>query len=563
MLEALKKRIGETGEVLDYGLAWMERQAAETANMDVPVLSKVADAVVNPALVGARATIANVTSGGGKYYQPEVRDEKHFSRAALRELGKSVEGMHGRTAGRADGADNAAQFNLTQTIGGFTVKDGTVTDKFDINGRYKGVPQVMTDVARVVLGREEDPDAGKVRTRIPLTALGLDPAKIKAEQDRRDAARREQHERLFREFERYNREIERLPAAQIRTQQADRAGDPGRFKMSRNVLATDKVPKTIFGFTVVSERRDYTPEDLRFFRENPEAGGYYDMGDEERPPEEPAEEQPMQAASKGGDTGGEGEHGAEYLEAFAQKRKELVQATAERQYLALRKFGNPSHYESALKALNGALDSDARDAALLDAYNRFAEANRPAGGNQKRYDELIEKGRAKYAGGAWEQTMASLTSPKWTPPATQPAASGKPTASSDEPSQGFAGRARETLGVVKDLAELVADGAKSTLDMDEVHHGAAALARPTPSRDVKEINDGLRRIPVMVNGKIDEGGRMRRATDADRAAFRSQSAEIGLQQDAKGGDADEKPKAQPGKFKGWRRNDAIRKWRNQ
>ena len=53
-----------------------------------------------------------------------------------------------------------------------------------------------------------------------------------------------------------------------------------RFKMSRNVLATDKVPETIFGFTIVSERRDYTPEDLRFFRENPEAGGYYDLEDE-------------------------------------------------------------------------------------------------------------------------------------------------------------------------------------------------------------------------------------------------------------------------------------------
>ena len=27
ILGKLKKRIGETGEVLDYGLAWMERQA--------------------------------------------------------------------------------------------------------------------------------------------------------------------------------------------------------------------------------------------------------------------------------------------------------------------------------------------------------------------------------------------------------------------------------------------------------------------------------------------------------------------------------------------------------
>ena len=176
ILGKLKKRVGETGEVLDRGLAWMERQAAETANMDVPVLSKMADAVVSPALVGARAALANVTSGGGKHYQPEVRDERYFSKAALRELGETVKSMRGRTQGRADGIDNAAQFNLTQTIGGFSVKNGAVTDKFDINKHYHGVPDALTSVARTVLGREEDPDAGKVKTRIPLTALGLQQA---------------------------------------------------------------------------------------------------------------------------------------------------------------------------------------------------------------------------------------------------------------------------------------------------------------------------------------------------------------------------------------------------
>lgn len=173
-VDKLKKRIGATGEVLDAGIAWMERQAKQTADMGVPVLSKVEDAVVQPALVGTRAAIANATSGGGKYYQPEVRDERYFSKTALRELGKSVKGMHGRTAGRADGMDNAAQFNLTQTLGGFTVKDGAVTDKFDINKKYPGVPDWMTKTARTVLGAEEDPDAGKVKTRVPLTALRQD-----------------------------------------------------------------------------------------------------------------------------------------------------------------------------------------------------------------------------------------------------------------------------------------------------------------------------------------------------------------------------------------------------
>ena len=51
-----------------------------------------------------------------------------------------------------------------------------------------------------------------------------------------------------------------------------------------NFLATDRVPDTIFGIPVVSRRGDYTEEDIAFFRANPRAGGYYDMGDEETEP---------------------------------------------------------------------------------------------------------------------------------------------------------------------------------------------------------------------------------------------------------------------------------------
>lgn len=47
-----------------------------------------------------------------------------------------------------------------------------------------------------------------------------------------------------------------------------------------NFLATDKVPDTIFGIPVVSRKEDYTEADLAFFKEHPEAGGYYDMGAE-------------------------------------------------------------------------------------------------------------------------------------------------------------------------------------------------------------------------------------------------------------------------------------------
>lgn len=48
-----------------------------------------------------------------------------------------------------------------------------------------------------------------------------------------------------------------------------------------NFLATDKVPDTLFGIPVVSNEEDYTEDDLAFFKAHPEAGGYYDMGDED------------------------------------------------------------------------------------------------------------------------------------------------------------------------------------------------------------------------------------------------------------------------------------------
>lgn len=47
-----------------------------------------------------------------------------------------------------------------------------------------------------------------------------------------------------------------------------------------NFLATDDVPQTLFGIPVVSDESQYTERDLAFFKEHPEAGGYYDMGDE-------------------------------------------------------------------------------------------------------------------------------------------------------------------------------------------------------------------------------------------------------------------------------------------
>lgn len=58
------------------------------------------------------------------------------------------------------------------------------------------------------------------------------------------------------------------------------ASKAGRLRRMSSFLATDDVPQTLFGIPVVSDGSQYTEADLEFFREHPEAGGYYDMGDE-------------------------------------------------------------------------------------------------------------------------------------------------------------------------------------------------------------------------------------------------------------------------------------------
>lgn len=53
------------------------------------------------------------------------------------------------------------------------------------------------------------------------------------------------------------------------------------FGTFRNFLATDEVPESIFGYPVVRDESQYTEGDLEFFRKNPKAAGFYDLGDEE------------------------------------------------------------------------------------------------------------------------------------------------------------------------------------------------------------------------------------------------------------------------------------------
>lgn len=54
----------------------------------------------------------------------------------------------------------------------------------------------------------------------------------------------------------------------------------GRHGNFRNFLATDEVPETIFGIPVVQDESGYTEKDVEFFKENPKAAGFYEMGDE-------------------------------------------------------------------------------------------------------------------------------------------------------------------------------------------------------------------------------------------------------------------------------------------
>lgn len=66
-------------------------------------------------------------------------------------------------------------------------------------------------------------------------------------------------------------------------QQDSKGGDinDGRHGNFRNFLATDDVPETIFGIPVVQDESGYTEKDVAFFRENPKAAGFYEMGDED------------------------------------------------------------------------------------------------------------------------------------------------------------------------------------------------------------------------------------------------------------------------------------------
>jgi len=88
--------------------------------------------------------------------------------------------------------------------------------------------------------------------------------------------------------------------AERETRQAAKGGD--NFGTFRNFLATDEVPESIFGIPVVHDESQYTEKDLEFFRKNPKAAGFYDLGDEEVDedvPQQAAKAKPSRGAYPG------------------------------------------------------------------------------------------------------------------------------------------------------------------------------------------------------------------------------------------------------------------------
>lgn len=132
----------------------------------------------------------------------------------------------------------------------------------------------------------------------------------------------------------------------------DKGGD--NFGTFRNFLATDDVPESIFGYPVVRDESQYTEKDLAFFRENPRAAGFYDLGGEE------VDEDVPQQATKGGkatetfDTPIPEELRARYDAWYAQLPKNLqYTGDYDLQGAWLEKLGQPDKYEATQ---NGHLD---------------------------------------------------------------------------------------------------------------------------------------------------------------------------------------------------------------
>lgn len=153
-------------------------------------------------------------------------------------------------------------------------------------------------------------------------------------------------------------------------QAAAKGGDGDRFATSRNFLATDKVPDTIFGYPVVSRREDYTQADIAFFEKHPEAGGYYDLG--EGSPEDGTEEG---APTQDDEPGPEAEFMARNPTLFSHVKKYEKLELSPYEDVGGYAIGYGTHMDAngaAVTATTAALRDEAAAAALLarDLYAR-------------------------------------------------------------------------------------------------------------------------------------------------------------------------------------------------
>lgn len=168
-----QQAVGLAGKAIDRSIEPVERGVAYAADYwSDKGLEPVAAAFrgAAPAVLGLRAANANFTSGGGTNFTPLPRDERHFSTKALENISDNL-AAHGGTRTerfaplRGDMSD-MSWWESSQGLGGSRVKDGHVTDVFDINKNEPG-----EKVLSALFGSSSAPDAGKIATRIPVDLL--------------------------------------------------------------------------------------------------------------------------------------------------------------------------------------------------------------------------------------------------------------------------------------------------------------------------------------------------------------------------------------------------------
>ena len=302
-------------------------------------------------------------------------------------------------------------------------------------------------------------------------------------------------------------------------------------KNMSNFLATDKVPDTIFGIPIVSRREDYTEADIAFFKEHPEAGGYYDMGDGEG--EEP-DNGPTNGpgVTRGAIDAGEVKHNRSAILGRAVKSADgTIYKTANDAFKA--KFAEISHPGAAAEFRRSALDALDRDAKapwLRAEYKRIASEEtgpivKKSGGDVGRFVDLTNKGIEKIDGNNLYRMLG--VSPLMGHSAVPPPAMKGP---------GVLDRMKEAAGVAKDLVETLASGYAdaATLKPEDLStlSGAADVARKAKTLGISTEGTGTH-----VNGKFVDAvtGKSRAITEADRREMESFKKEIGLREAAKGG----------------------------